>query len=124
MVRLRRATTLLISLTAVERIPFKETRIELFTTVPLFPETRGWAPGDQNVVLGSTWNMMSDEREKGGVFQIHPDGEGRLQLSDLRSNVPMTVRVLGEDDEVLGAVEVPALWDGENRVVEIDLSNH
>ena len=32
--------------------------------------------------------------------------------------------VLDEDDEALGTVEVPALWDGENRIVEIDLAKH
>ena len=123
-VKLRRATTLFISLTAVEELSFEKMRIEITTTEPLFPETRGWAPGDGNVVLGSIYNMMWDTRENGGIIQLHPDAEGRLQLSDLLPNMPMTIRVLDEDDEALGTVEVPALWDGENRIVEIDLAKH
>ena len=76
------------------------------------------------MVLGSIYNMMWDTRENGGIIQLHPDAEGRLQLSDLLPNMPMTIRVLDEDDEALGTVEVPALWDGENRIVEIDLAKH
>lgn len=120
-VQLQRATTLLISLTAAEEARFDKTRIEIATMTPLFPHARGWVPEKYNILQGSRYNLMFEEREEGGVFQIHPSMEGRLQLADLLANIPMHIRVLGEADEVLSEVDVPALWDGENRVVGIHL---